>query len=957
MAKRPHVPALLGLLGGVAWLSVCPSLGCGQPLGNACLPPGLVAEAPPSLPTDAKFATPRATLKTLYFSVLAYDFRPALIDDAVACLDGGPDQGRDFAEAARLAVELDAVLRELCLPIGAAPNQPSGDTVTLHNADGFRIALSRQRDGRWCFDRQTVDQVPQMYRLALARHRDLQGLRAGLREDYTDPAATMRRFLIDAMSSDYYAAAQALDLNRLSIDQRSEQGPYLAQQLMFVIQRRGWIYFQEVPNQPDGPPYTWHADHDGRIVVERVHGADGKDAWLFSKNTVKNLSLMYAAALHRVPDPHYGQLGTVVAPLAPSAATGTQPPASVPAYLVSPRALLKGFFRVMDEAETDDSRLGQAVEYFDLQAVPAADRPALAAKLAPKLDAVLRKLAIDLTIIPDSWNAPTQVVGRERGLHVELVRRREGTWCFSRATVERVPQLVEHLAAQQRTDRERGGHLETARDTMITFLSAWNHHDDQRAAQCLDLSALHPRARSRVGPVLAFKLKYLIDRIGRVYPEEVPDEPEGPRYIFHSGDQGRIVIARKTDAPDKGKWLFTAETVEQIEPMFLAVLGRSIDESLHGTVAAERRPTAEETPGVWLRLRMPEQARVSVDGLEIYQWLGLVLLVALVWALARLGLAGVVAVLVWVLKRFSSVLTVPFVAAKLRPMMWVAACGLFYGLLPWLDLPAAWLDTILAWRVLVLSIPLGWLGLQAVDLLTAIYTNSELLRPHRSLSDMIVPVCLRLLKGGILVVVIAHLIYQVGHGEYLLHFLTGLGAAGLAASLAAQDILKSFFGTLLLVGERSFKLGDRLKVDGHEGIVERVGFRSMRLRTADGSLVTIPNSTIASASIDIQGSEAPRHHRVSVALGQSLPVEQIASLRDRVHGWLRAHPAVDAETSEVNIDLHRETGAELQVNLLLRNVAGTEEAQVRREINFAVLRMVQGLEEGPNRRRELKAVG
>jgi MscS family membrane protein len=83
----------------------------------------------------------------------------------------------------------------------------------------------------------------------------------------------------------------------------------------------------------------------------------------------------------------------------------------------------------------------------------------------------------------------------------------------------------------------------------------------------------------------------------------------------------------------------------------------------------------------------------------------------------------------------------------------------------------------------------------------------------------------------------------------LIRFLTGLGAAGLAASLAAQDLLRSFFGTLMLIGECSFKLGDRIKVDGHEGTVEQVGFRSTRLRTPDGSLVTIPNATITSTSI------------------------------------------------------------------------------------------------------------
>jgi MscS family membrane protein len=63
--------------------------------------------------------------------------------------------------------------------------------------------------------------------------------------------------------------------------------------------------------------------------------------------------------------------------------------------------------------------------------------------------------------------------------------------------------------------------------------------------------------------------------------------------------------------------------------------------------------------------------------------------------------------------------------------------------------------------------------------------------------------------------------------------LTGLGIAGLAASLAAQDAMKSYFGTLLLIGERTFKIGDRIIVNGAEGIVEQVGFRSTRLRTAD----------------------------------------------------------------------------------------------------------------------------
>src|SRR5262249_40040596 len=155
--------------------------------------------------------------------------------------------------------------------------------------------------------------------------------------------------------------------------------------------------------------------------------------------------------------------------------------------------------------------------------------------------------------------------------------------------IEKIPEIFEKLAAQK-SDRKGVGHLETARDTMVTFLGAVNHREDHRAARCLDLSDLHASTRATVGPVLAFKLKYVIDRIGRVYPQEGRDEPEGPGYIFHNTDQGGIVIAGKPDGADKGKWLFTGETVDRIEPMFLAVLGRPVDESLRGEGFPVREP-------------------------------------------------------------------------------------------------------------------------------------------------------------------------------------------------------------------------------------------------------------------------------------------------------------------------------------------------------------------------------
>src|SRR5581483_6053899 len=156
-------------------------------------------------------------------------------------------------------------------------------------------ALRRGEDGGWRFEAETLAQLPALRRAARERIRPRADL-TGLREGLTDPRATFRQFVSDAVNGDYYAAARALDLSALSDEQRREQGPLLAQQLAYIQQRRGFMYRQEIPDQPDGPAYTWHADAQGRLSLERVRQPDGKDAWLFTRQTVRAIPRMYAAA-------------------------------------------------------------------------------------------------------------------------------------------------------------------------------------------------------------------------------------------------------------------------------------------------------------------------------------------------------------------------------------------------------------------------------------------------------------------------------------------------------------------------------------------------------------------------------------------------------------------------------------------------------------------------------------
>lgn len=101
-------------------------------------------------------------------------------------------------------------------------------------------------------------------------------------------------------------------------------------------------------------------------------------------------------------------------------------------------------------------------------------------------------------------------------------------------------------------------------------------------------------------------------------------------------------------------------------------------------------------------------------------------------------------------------------------------------------------------------------------------------------------------------------------------FLAGAGIAGLAVALAAQDIISNFFGGAIITVDKTFKIGDRIKVDTYYGDVISIGPRSTRLKTLDFQIVTIPNNKITT-NVIVNYSEPDQKLRitlpVSVAYG------------------------------------------------------------------------------------------
>ncbi len=884
-------------------------------------------------PIGDRLRSPSEMLKSLYYGVATFDLYPQMIDEAADCLDldGLPPISPE--EVSFMVLELERILQGLDLPLKTVPDNSINERLTLYDVDGFKIGARLCSDKCWRIDAETLERIPAMRRTAGERRKAAVADLTQLKENYTDPRTTMRKFMMACIQGDYYAASYALDLSSLTSEQRRQRGPILAQQLAAVIQRHSYLYAQEIPDKSQGLPYTWWADQSGRITLDRQRLAEGKDAWLFTKQTVSNIPRMYEACRSQPVDAGYQRLGLIVPLVEIAPAAVAKRPSTVPANLASPQAVLRGFFRTMDEADLNDSKLVDAIAYLDLQSLPPAERLPLAVKLTPKLEAILRKIQIDLGSVSDDWNAPPLRLGEDQGLPVEIQRQRDGCWRFTEVSLNRVPALFDKLAGRDRSDRERTSQLESARDTMAHFLTAAKNHDFVRAAECLDLSELSTRAQEELGPVLAYKLHFILDRLGRIYVQEIPYQPDGPRYVVHRTELGRIVLVRRTEDPGKGQWLFANSTVSRIEPMFRALLKTPVAD----VDTPVEPPSFAEVPGIWLRLRLPEWAERHIGPLELYQWLGLTLAGMLSWLIAHLCLSRVHRVVGWFLQKSGSTLSTKFVSEKLTPLTWLAAVGLFAQVLEVLDLLVAAGNTLLPLKKFLVTALVAWLVLRIIDLVMAIYLNSEFLKPHRSLSDMVVPVSMRLVKGAVLILTVAYFIYEIGQGDLLGRFITGLGVAGLAASLAAQDALKSFFSTLLLIGERSFKIGDRIIVGNQEGVVEQVGFRSTRLRTKEYSVLTLPNSVIASAAIDNMGARSQRRLTTSILVHPQTPLPLLLELRDQLRAWLNEQPSVNPEKIDVHIHRIIDAGVELTVTLYLTTLDGAEETACREAIHCQLL--------------------
>lgn len=130
--------------------------------------------------------------------------------------------------------------------------------------------------------------------------------------------------------------------------------------------------------------------------------------------------------------------------------------------------------------------------------------------------------------------------------------------------------------------------------------------------------------------------------------------------------------------------------------------------------------------------------------------------------------------------------------------------------------------------------------------------------------------------------------------------LAGLGIGGMAIALAAKDTLANLFGSLVILVDRPFTVGDWVEIDDYEGTVEEVGLRVTRIRTFANSLISIPNGTLTTKAVNNWSKMQKRRISLDIGVTYDASPEQLKVAVERLRELLREHPKVRNDFFIVN---------------------------------------------------------
>ena len=234
---------------------------------------------------------------------------------------------------------------------------------------------------------------------------------------------------------------------------------------------------------------------------------------------------------------------------------------------------------------------------------------------------------------------------------------------------------------------------------------------------------------------------------------------------------------------------------------------------------------------------------------------------------------------------------------------------------------------------ILIAIAVTWFIVRLVNALIEQYMAPAIESSESASKKQLLPVITKIITIAIWIIGIIVGFNAIGYN--LAGLIAGLGIGGLAFALAAKDYLQNIFGGVSVFTDKPFRIQDRIKVDGFDGVVEEIGIRSSRIRTLSGSLVTIPNSKFISSSVENVALEPNRKIVLKLGLTYATNAQKIQKAMDILKDIVAEHQDMVTDTPVVFFENFADFSLDIVFVYFIRKEASIPQTQST--INLEIL--------------------
>lgn len=340
---------------------------------------------------------------------------------------------------------------------------------------------------------------------------------------------------------------------------------------------------------------------------------------------------------------------------------------------------------------------------------------------------------------------------------------------------------------------------------------------------------------------------------------------------------------------------------------------------------------------------IPEFGHKTFLGIELWQYFGFVFLIfccfILFYILYRLVYFILRKLQYWIVHYKNQ--DVNIALKKLtRPIVFLLLMEFAKKVLPSLFLPLDINNVLFLGLNIMVTVFWIYVFLKLVKVamsIYAIYAEST----ESKLDDQLIPVLNNFLSG--LVIFLGFLKFLTIFGVDPVTVVAGASIGGLAVALASQDTVKNLIGTIMIFIDKPFHIGDWIEADIAAGTVEKVGFRSTRVRAADTSIFQIPNSALAEMIVNNKGLRAFRRYQTNLGVRYDTPPELIEAFVVGIRKIIEIDPGTRNDAFNAEFIGFGDSSLQILLNVYFTELDWNSEQASKHKLHMEILKLAKEL--------------